>query len=429
MEKILGQKRWLSAILVVCSTTILATTAHFLAISPPKSTSIAASSQQPDRSLKYVSGLGRLEPQGEVIKLSPPAYQGGAKVIRLLVKGGDWVEANQVVAILDNYEVQKAAVARSQAAVQVAETNLKVIEAGPKIGEVNAQKATIRRLQAELATKSLSQQAKLANLQAQLIREKQAREATLSLLQAELDNAQAEFYRYQHLWSNGATSKSEFDQRSLTLKTAQQRLKESQVTTQKDIEVLEKNIKEEEANFLEIKETLDQSIQEAQATLEQLQEVRPVDVAKGMAELAEAKASLQQAQADLSLTYVRTNQAGQVLKIHSHPGEFVNVERGIMEIGQTKTMAVIAEIYESDISKIKKQQQAVITSENDAFTGEVKGIVNSIGLKIGKKDILGTDPAADTDARVVEVEILLNPEDSQRVSLLTYSRVLVKILI
>ncbi len=47
--------------------------------------------------------------------------------------------------------------------------------------------------------------------------------------------------------------------------------------------------------------------------------------------------------------------------------------------------------------------------------------------KIGKKDVLNTDPAADIDARVVEVKISLSPQDSQRVSGLTNAKVMVEI--
>ena len=43
--------------------------------------------------------------------------------------------------------------------------------------------------------------------------------------------------------------------------------------------------------------------------------------------------------------------------------------------------------------------------------------------------MLKTDPAADVDTRVVEVKILLAPEDSRRVACLTYTKVIVEILL
>jgi len=64
-------------------------------------------------------------------------------------------------------------------------------------------------------------------------------------------------------------------------------------------------------------------------------------------------------------------------------------------------------------------QAAVVTSP--ALPKEVHGTVDRVGLKIGKKDVLDTDPAADTDARVVEVEIRL--DDPKEVAGLTNLRV------
>jgi HlyD family secretion protein len=70
-----------------------------------------------------------------------------------------------------------------------------------------------------------------------------------------------------------------------------------------------------------------------------------------------------------------------------------------------------------------------MTSESKAFEGELRGSINQIGLQIGRKDVLSTDPAAATDVRVVEVNVRLNPEDSKRVTGLTYSKVIVEILL
>jgi HlyD family secretion protein len=105
----------------------------------------------------------------------------------------------------------------------------------------------------------------------------------------------------------------------------------------------------------------------------------------------------------------------------------VKEDDGVLEIGQTDRMMVIAEVYESDIGKVKIGQKAIVTSESGSFAQKLKGKVARVGLKIGKNDVLNTDPAADTDTRVVEVKILLDPEDSKVVSGLTYSKVTVKI--
>ncbi len=148
--------------------------------------------------------------------------------------------------------------------------------------------------------------------------------------------------------------------------------------------------------------------------------MRPVDVAIAQAELNNAKTTIEQAQADLDLAYVKAPQGGQILKIHTHAGEMVG-QQGIVALGQTQQMYAIAEVYETDIHQIRIGQTATITSQG--FEGKLLGIVDEIGLQIGKKDSLGTDPAADVDARVVEVKIRLNPASSQEVRGKTYLQV------
>ena len=92
-------------------------------------------------------------------------------------------------------------------------------------------------------------------------------------------------------------------------------------------------------------------------------------------------------------------------------------DKGIVELGRTEQMYVSAEVYETDIYRVKLGQKATITSQG--FPGQLQGTVEEIGLAIGKKDILGTDPVADVDARVVEVKVRLAPDSSQKVANLT----------
>jgi HlyD family secretion protein len=181
-------------------------------------------------------------------------------------------------------------------------------------------------------------------------------------------------------------------------------------------DTFQEELTEAQATRNRIIATLDKKVTEAEATLEEIAEVRPVDVAVAQAELDEAQASVQQAQANLDLAYVRSPRNGQILKIHTFAGEVIG-DKGIVELGKTDQMYAIAEVYETDISKIRLGQQAKISSTG--FIGELSGTVDEIGLQIGKKDVLGNDPAADVDSRVVEVKIRLEPTSSEKVKGLT----------
>lgn len=121
--------------------------------------------------------------------------------------------------------------------------------------------------------------------------------------------------------------------------------------------------------------------------------------------VAALRAQRDRAAAELELTVVRSPVDGQVLEVHARQGERVGPD-GIAEIGKTQTMKVVAEVYETDIGRVRVGQRARVTSP--ALSGPAQGVVDRIGLKVGKKDVLSVDPAAKTDARVIEVEILLD---------------------
>ena len=371
-----------------------------------------------------VSALGHLEPQGEVIRLSASASTTGARVDQLLVKQGENVQAGQAIAILDSHDNLKAALMKAQKQVRVAQARLEQVKAGAKKGEIQAQKAKIEGSRAELRGQIAAQQATIERLEAELQGEKNAQEATIKRLKAELENAKTECDRYQSLYQQGAVATSQRDIKCLEEKTARERVNEAEVTLNRIVTARGEQIEEAKATLRRTVETLEEQLASNQGTLEQIAEVRPVDVAVAQAELEDAKAAVQQAKAQLDLAYVRSPRAGQILKIHTWPGEIIG-NQGIVELGRTDQMYAIAEVYETDIHKVHLGQKATITSAG--FPGKLQGTVDEIGLQIGKKDVLGTDPVADVDARVVEVKIRLNPLDSKQVTDLTNLKVKVVI--
>jgi len=137
-----------------------------------------------------------------------------------------------------------------------------------------------------------------------------------------------------------------------------------------------------------------------------------------------AKADLAAARARVELSVVRSPLRAQILKIHAYPGERVEAE-GIMELAETDTMFAIAEVYETDITRVAQGQKATISAP--ALAAPLTGVVDRIALQVGRMDTLGTDPIAKTDARVVEVFILL--DEGQAVSQLTNMQVEVEIQI
>jgi HlyD family secretion protein len=135
------------------------------------------------------------------------------------------------------------------------------------------------------------------------------------------------------------------------------------------------------------------------------------------------EARLHGARIELEKASVRSPITGQVVDVHARPGERVG-EDGICELAETDRMIATAEVYETDIARVRVGQRAVVSSP--ALDGPLAGTVERIGWKVGKLDVLGVDPVARTDARVVEVEIRL--DDGRRVAALTNLQVEVAII-
>jgi HlyD family secretion protein len=183
-------------------------------------------------------------------------------------------------------------------------------------------------------------------------------------------------------------------------------------------------IQEAKAALERIEKTGQQQINEARSTLNQVAEVRSVDVQAAQAEVNSAIAAVKKAEAELALAYVRSPRNGQVLKIHTWDGEVVSTN-GIIELGQKNQMVAVAEVYETDVKRLKIGQKAIVTS--DAFSGEAIGKVKEIGLQIYKNNVLNIDPTAAADARIVEVKIQLDPKSSLKVQAFTNLEVTVAI--
>jgi HlyD family secretion protein len=334
-----------------------------------------------------VTALGRLEPQGEVIKLSANSTNSN-RLEKLLVQEGDRVQVGQIIAILDSRDRLQAAYEQAQEDVRVAQSKLAITQAGAKQGEINAQRAEIVRLQAQ----------RQGDVEAQA--------ATVDRVNSELQNAELEFNRYQQLAREGAISNSTLDSKRLTLNTAQ------------------RNVQESKAVLNRIQNTSPAQIYQAEANLSRVAEVRAVDVEANQAEVDRAIAAMKQAKANLDQAYVKAPIAGEILEIHTRAGEVISSD-GIVSIGKTQQMYAIAQVYQSDIQKVKPNQRVKILS--DSISGELLGNVERIDSQVKRQTIVNSDPSTNIDGRVVEVHVALDRDSSKRAAKFTNLQVTMEI--
>lgn len=135
------------------------------------------------------------------------------------------------------------------------------------------------------------------------------------------------------------------------------------------------------------------------------------DVVVAQAALDAARIDQERAIRDLAKAEVRAPVAGTVLAVEGRPGERPGSE-GLMTIGRTDRMMALVEVFQTEIGRVREGQQASLTAA--PLDRPLTGRVERVGLLVGRQNIVSDDTAANTDARVVEVLVRLDPESSAR---------------
>ncbi len=369
---------------------------------------------------RKITALGRIEPAGGIYNVAAPSAISSSRVQQILVQEGAQVKKGDLLAVMDSYERLRASVIQAEAQVLEARSNLAQVEAGEKKGDIQADLANARaeEINVQVQQVNVGQQEANINERTALVA---AKEAARDRVSAELKEAQRDLNQTKDLFDEGALAEDIVKQRAFELSAKVAELEQA------NAEIAQAQQQLEQAKF-QLQQALGEVVrrqqQLAQATgqLESSQQVRPEDIQRAKTGVQSALANMALAQAELDQAGVAAPIDGQVLEIHTSSGEAVG-EQGILDLARTNQMTVVAEIYETDIRDVQVGQPVKVTSP--ALATSLQGRVAQVGLKIDKKDVLDTDPAADTDARVVEVTVLL--ENSEPVANLTNLQVNVSI--
>jgi len=312
--------------------------------------------------------LGKLEPEGEIIDVGAPT---GSRIAKLAVHVGSLVKQDDPLAYLDSFEEMAAARDLAKAQLEEAEERYKA--------ETSFADTTIQ--QADLHIRKAEEVAPLGI---------KGQEAEVSRAQAELEKAKKDQRRVEQLLDNQAIPRSQYDNVALIVQQAEDQLKGHKAT-------LERLQKDQEISLLLARA-----------------ELNAARAGKPRAQLATQRDSLRQAlqlaEKRLERTIIQAPSPGEVLSITTRAGE---TARGapILALGNTKTMFVVAEVYETDVRKVKLGQRVKVTSRAFPDDEALSGTVERIGKMIRRNDIKTIDPKADADTRVVEVRIKLDPND------------------
>jgi HlyD family secretion protein len=359
-----------------------------------------------------VMALGRIQPEGEVIKLSVANAQ-DSRVDRILVKEGDFVKQNQVIAILQGIDRKQADLRDALADVKLRQIELgKVTQGDFKKSQITAQNAVIAKLQAQLTSTRTQQEAALisarsllqnaeANYQRQLKSDRQGlglltAQAKLTNAEAEyrrrlqftrsgdnilgskakLANARAEYQRQSTLYKSGGISKSQLDRAREAFISAQASVRERGIDTKTQLD------------------KAGEDLASARAALKEKQLDVETQLGKFKTELLTARETVKEKQADLDRTIQTLN--AQIQQEQAKLAELREVRPTDIRISQ-------AQLEKAQIA-VEQTQAALRDSEvRVPIAGQILKINTRIGEQVNISQ--GIVELAQTDKMYVMAEI------------------------
>lgn len=156
------------------------------------------------------------------------------------------------------------------------------------------------------------------------------------------------------------------------------------------------------------------------------------ELAKTSASIVTKRADIQGAQAEvlrarqqLRAAEIRSPLDGNLIRIFSWPG-MKETDQGLALVGRTDRMQVWAQVFQSDVPRLRIRQGATIRAESGGFSGGIRASLASIIGVVSARDLFATNANNDVNARVVLVKLDLDPTDRPRVARLSGLNVTVR---
>ncbi|MCT0224687.1 HlyD family efflux transporter periplasmic adaptor subunit [Synechococcus sp. CS-1328] len=143
------------------------------------------------------------------------------------------------------------------------------------------------------------------------------------------------------------------------------------------------------------------------------------------ADINTAKAALSLSRTQLDTAEVRSPMDGLLIRIYSWPG-MKETDDGLALIGRADRMQVWAQVFQTDVNRLRIGQAAQVKAETGGFSGTIPARLVSIIRQVSARDLFATTGNNDVNARVVLVKLDLDPADRDRVKRLSGLNVLVR---
>ncbi len=372
-----GQAKALLLLSLLANLALAAGTAY-LVLRPKASDPAERRTGTGEGSDKEVNALGRIQPSGGLISVFGLP---GDRITELAVKVGDPVEPGQRLGHLSGESERALSLETLRAQIREAESLRKAIEASreAKLADLEAE--------AKQATAGIEQDAK-------------ALDAKVEAVEAQNTRANNELNRLNETKAAGVNvSAQEFEQVKALLATA----------------------KAEKAVALASKEKLFIQKEQSGVSIKAKQAALRAETERGLAQVPyeSLQAGLRLAERKVKDGELVAPMAGRVVRVLGKAGDTVTTQP-LIQIADTKTMTVIAEVYETDVGRIRGWLKAGpvkveataralgdTTGKPTVLTGTVTA-TDKIAPLIAKNALTPLGPREDADRRVVEVEVELD---------------------
>jgi len=307
-----------------------------------------------------IKSSGKVVPV-QTVNLSPNT---SGLLVELLVDQGDTVKQGQIIARMDNADLQ-AQLIQARANLAKAEAQLAQARAGSRPEEISQARARLAQAEAQLAA------ARAGNRPEEI---EQAR-AQVEAAQAKVNLTSSRVQRNRQLYQQGAISQDTLDEVIADDRSATASLKEAQ----RRVSLLESGTRSEEIAQRQA------AVAEARQALRQLEKgSRPEEIASSEASVAAAGGELKAVQVKLEDTIIRAPFPGVITQKYATEGAFVTpttsasstasaTSSSIMAIA--RGLEVLAQVPEVDIGQIKVGQQVEIVADSfpdQVFKGRVR---------------------------------------------------------
>jgi HlyD family secretion protein len=327
----------------------------------------------PDLPGEAIVALGRIRPAGGIRAVAGPP---GDQIAKILVQEGDSVRAGQPLVRLASQADRKDELDLLDQ--QIADTQAQALLA----------KASGDR-EIEVAQAKLAEQTRLAPF------ELKAQKTKLDLLERQRANAEHRLRSMKELQAVSPNTVSAQDVEGQELLLAQ---------TGAELEAGKSMLAKAELAQQTGKTVAEAQLAAAKANLERSLREAPIESLKKKRELA---------QLQFDRTEMRAPADGKIIKVTGRAGDPTTPQQSILDLADTAAMQIVAEVYETDVAKLRKWDKAKVTVRSRALPTDLTGTVTSIGTVIARNAVFDVDPTADTDRRVFEVVVALDkPADA-----------------